>query len=115
MELKDNELIHGDSRTIKATFKKVDGSLYDLTGATAYLTLNKSKNPTSDGTAAIQKIVTDIPEPESGIVRFKIIPADWENVDPGTYWFDVQLVDAGQNKLSRKREEITVIADITRS
>lgn len=112
--LADNELIRGDSRTIKVTFKDADGALYDLTGATAYLTINRNGKPTSDTTAALQKTETDIENPTSGIVSFKLSPTD-TNLTPGNYWFDVQLVDAEGNKLSRKREELTVIPDITRS
>lgn len=112
--LEDNELIRGDSRTIKVTFKDADGALYDLTGATAYLTINRNGKPTSDLSAAVQITETNIENPASGIVTFRLTPTDTD-LTPGTYWFDVQLVDAENNKLSRKREELTVIPDITRS
>lgn len=112
--LLDNELIRGDTRTVQVTFKQADGTSYDLTGATAYLTINRSKNPTNDDSAALQKTKTSFDNPTSGIVSFKLTSTD-TNLTPGNYWFDVQLVDAEGNKLSRKGAEITVIPDITRS
>jgi predicted aspartyl protease len=107
-----DELIRGDSRTIKVTFKDSAGDLYDLTGATAYLTISKSANPSSDENAVIQKTQTNLTG--EGVVTFKLTPNDTE-ISPGNYWFDAQLVDAEENKLSRKRDKITVIPDITRS
>lgn len=114
MTLNDNELIRGDSRTFKVTFKKADGTLYDLTDGTAYLTVSRSGNPSNDTTAVIQKTQTNIDSPLDGVVTFRLTPAD-TNITPGVYWFDAQLVDAEENKLSRKRAEITVIPDITRT
>lgn len=115
MTLKNNELIRGDSRTIKVTFKDASGNVIDLTGCTAYLTMNHNSNPTSDDTAAIQKVKDTFDEPESGQAIFRIVPTDWDGVEPGQYWLDAQLTDDEGNKLSRKREQITVIPDITRS
>lgn len=116
MSLEDNELIRGDSRTVRVTFKNADGTSRNLTGGTAYLTFNRSRTPTDDESAALQKVVDSFEAPSSGMVDFEISASDWgKDFTIGAYWMDAQLVSADGKVLSRKSEQITVIPDITRS
>lgn len=114
-ELADNELIRGDSRTFKVRFLDAAGNARDLTGGTVYLTLNRSGDPVDDTSAALQKTITDIENPTSGIVTFKLSTVEAKSLKPGNYWYDAELVDAQGDTISAKRTEITVIPDITRS
>lgn len=108
-------LIRGDSRNIDVTFLQSDGvTPVDLTGGTAYLTVNISSDPTDDTAAAIQKNVTTHTAPTLGQTRITLSPTDTSALTAGTYYYDVQFKDAAGTILSQKQDTFTLTADITR-
>ena len=107
------DLIRGDSREIGVTFKDKDGDAINLTNATVFFTVSRQQNPDNDDNALITKDVSSHDQPETGRTVIKLTPEDTD-VNLGSFWYDVQLVDVEGNVLSKKKDKIEVIADITR-
>lgn len=110
-----NNVIRGDTRQVACTFLQSDGSTpVNLAGGTAYFTVNESDNPSSDAAATIQKTATSFTSASTGEHTFTLSHSD-TNIDPGTYWYDVQFVDAVGNYLSSYRGKFIVQSDTTRT
>ena len=107
------ELIRGDSRDIGVTFKDKDGTPINLTGGAVFFTVSRNQNPQNDDDALILKNVSSHADPESGRTVIKLTPEDTD-IKPGSFWYDVQLVDVEGNVLSKEKAQITVVSDITR-
>ena len=107
--------IRGDSRTITLQVYQADGvTPLNLTGATAFFTVNASSSPADDTAAVIQKTVTTHTAPLLGQTAFSISNTDTQLIAPGTYYYDVQIKDAAGAVVSQKASTIQIIADITR-
>lgn len=113
-----SNVIRGDTRQVNLTFLESDGSTpINLTGGTAYFTVNASSDPTDDTSIAFQKIATDatpFTSPTTGQHTFTLTHSD-TNIDPGTYWYDAQFKDSVGNYLSAYRGKFVVQSDITRT
>lgn len=108
-------VIRGDNRIINLQFYESDGSTaVDLTGGTVYFTVNSSSDPADDTSAAIQKTATSFTDATAGQHTFTLTHSD-TNIDPGTYFYDAQFVDAVGNYLSAYKGKFIVIADTTRT
>ena len=107
------KLIRGDSRDIGVTFKDKDGDAINLTNGTVFFTVSKIQNPQNDDDAVITKDVTSHDEPETGRTVIELTPEDTD-INPGSFWYDVQLVDVEGNVLSREKNRLEIISDITR-
>jgi hypothetical protein len=79
----------GDSGRLDVTVTQSDGTAYDLTGATLFLTV-KNALADADSLATIRKEVTAHDAPEGGESHFDILTTD--NATAGTRFYDVQLV-----------------------
>lgn len=130
---KIKDYIRGDTRPISIACKDSVGATLDLTGATLKFTLSTSQTPAVSDTPALQKTDTThlalvsgtTPSGVSysigdntaayGIGWFKILPADTNSLDTGTYYYDVEVTDASGNVSSLKQDEFIINADITRS
>ena len=110
-----NNVIRGDTRRVNCTFLESDGTTpINLAGGTAYFTVQSSDNPSSDAAADIQKVATSFTSASTGQHTFTLTHSD-TNIDPGTYWYDVQFVDALGNYLSSYRGKFVVQSDTTRT
>lgn len=109
---KITNLIRGDSHIINVKFDN-NGTPLNISGYTVYFTVNASKNPTDDSTAAIQKNITSHTNAALGQTTITLLPADTNSM-LGNYFYDVQLKDPSGNVTSFKQDSLTVIADITR-
>lgn len=112
-----NNVIRGDTRTINLTFLDSDGSTaINLAGGTVYFTVSELDNPSSDASAVIQKTASggNITGPSTGQHTFTLTHTD-TNIDPGTYWYDAQFVDASDQYLSSYRGKFIVQSDVTRT
>lgn len=110
-----DNVIRGDNRTINVTFLDSDGATaVNLTGGTAYFTVNSSSDPSDDTGAVIQKTATSFTDATNGEHTFTLTHSD-TNITPGTYWYDLQFVDTLGNYLSAYRGKFIVQSDVTRT
>lgn len=110
--------IRGDSRQVNIQFYESDGvTPFDLTGCTVFFTVNANSDNTAnnDSSAAIALKVNSFDDPSSGLATLQITNADTQDMEPGIYYYDVQLKDSFGNITSLAQNTFTVIADITRS
>ena len=102
-------IIRGDSASINFS---MDGT--DLTGATVYFTAKAEiDNAADDAAAAITKEVTEHTAPLSGTTVIELGPED-TNVDPGIYYYDIQVKTAGGKVTSIPTRKLRIWADVTR-
>jgi hypothetical protein len=106
-------VIRGDSHTINLTITD-GGSPVNLTGYTVFFTVNADKDPVSDSAAAIEKDITSFISPTSGEATIELDPADTNSLEPGGYWYDIQLKDGSGNITSFPKDRFTIVSDITR-
>jgi hypothetical protein len=111
-----DQVIRGDTRTVNLTFLQSDGSTpVNLTGGTVYFTVQSTSDPANDVTDLLfQKTATSFTSATTGQHTFTLTHAN-TNIDPDTYWYDCQLVDAVGNYLSSYRGKFIVQSDITRT
>lgn len=110
-----SNVIRGDTRQVNLTFLESDGSTpINLTGGTAYFTVNASSDPADDTSKAIQKTATSFTSASTGQHTFTLTHSD-TNITPGTYWYDAQYQDAVGNYLSSYRGKFIVQSDVTRT
>jgi hypothetical protein len=108
-------VIRGDTRQVNLTFLESDGSTaVNLTGGTAYFTVNASSDPADDTTEVIQKTATSFTSASTGQHTFTLSHSD-TNIDAGTYWYDAQFVDSVGSYLSSYRGKFIVQSDVTRT
>lgn len=110
-----NNVIRGDTRTINLTFLEADGSTaLNLAGGTVYFTVNSSSDPSSDSSAAFQKVATSFTSAANGQHTFTLTHEDTD-ITPDTYWYDAQFVDATGSYVSSYRGKFIVQSDVTRT
>lgn len=109
------DVIRGDTRQVNCTFLESDGTTpIDLSGGTAYFTVNEDSDPSSDSSKIIQKIATSFTDATNGEHTFTLTHDD-TNITPGEYWYDCQFVDTLGNYLSSYRGKFIVQSDVTRT
>ena len=81
----------GDSGRLDVTVASADGTPYNLTGATLFLTV-KNALTDADSAAVIRKEVTAHDNAAGGLSHFAITTSD--NATAATRFYDVQLKDA---------------------
>ena len=110
----------GDSRALIVNYPS------SIVGGKVFFTLSASKAPSDDSAALISKTV--IPSLTTIIVNgttYTIDPAqgqglillnnsDTQNLAPGTYYWDAQVVDTNGSVSSTVADTFQVVADITR-
>ena len=104
----------GDTKPITLKFKDKDGNPVDITGATIWFTVKKSPAD-DDSLAVIQKEITTHINPTGGISSFTIEHLDTNNLELISYYYDIQLVDAGGNVTTVIYGKFKLLPDITRS
>lgn len=119
-------IIRGDSQLFIPTVTANNIPL-NLTGFTVFFTVNASNNPTDDSAAILKKQttpsgvtavlfngVTYTIDPTKGQAAIQLANSDTQNLVPGGYYFDIQVVDTSGNVVSLRQGNFTIIADITR-
>lgn len=119
----DLDVIRGDTFTGSLTITDTDGSVYDLTGATVWLTIKRANDRSSDDTDALVKLYwvdggassgIAVATPTSGVIAITIPAASTDLLIPGQgYRYDVQVLKAGTVG-TPKRGEVNVVFDTTR-
>ncbi len=105
-----NDFYRGDTKEVKVTITKADGSPFDLTGATITFTMKKDDTD-PDAEAVIQKTAV-ISTPASGEALLTLTATD-TNQDTGEYFYDFQLVDSSGKVTTLLKETISVLQDVT--
>jgi len=106
------EIYRRDDETYTLTFTNSNGTAYDLTDCTVFMTVKRSQED-SDDEAVISKTVTSHTDPTSGITTIALTPTDTD-IEEGRYYFDIQLkTSAGEIKtvtkgLFKVTQDITV-------
>ena len=99
----------GDTKPLVVTLSSSEGPL-DLTGCTTFmLTADPSKDPTSAATN-IFALTGTILDPVAGTVEF--LPSTLQANHVGTYWFDVQYLDARGLINTAGKDKLVFVQDI---
>lgn len=106
-------LIRGDSSSIGFEFQE-NGVASDLTGCTVFFTAKPAlTNDTGDTSAVITVEVTSHTNPTAGITTIPLTSTD-TNVDPGEYYYDIQVKKVDNSIVSIPAQLLTISADVTR-
>jgi hypothetical protein len=100
----------GDSGRLDVTVTQSDGTAYDLTGSTLFLTV-KNALTDADSAAVIRKEVTAHDAPLAGESHFEIATTD--NATAGTRFYDVQLVTSAGDVFTLFGGIWKVVGDVT--
>jgi len=100
----------GDSGRLDVTVTQSDGTAYDLTGATLFLTVKNSLTD-ADSAAVIRKEVTIHDDAEAGESHFDLLTTD--NATAGTRFYDVQLVSGAGDVFTLFGGIWKVLGDVT--
>jgi hypothetical protein len=112
-----------DNRDLMVTVTTDDGDPEDLTDASVWFTV-KQKLSDTDTDALIQKKNTEaggdptqitMTNPTGGQCEVHLVPADTEDMNPGTYHYDIQVKLASGKIYTVARDRITFKEDVTRS
>lgn len=102
----------GDTNTIGLTITS-NSIAYDITGSTIWFTLKKNKND-ADSQASLQKEVTSHTNPSGGITAITLSATD-TNIQPGKYFYDIQMKTSGGEIYTLASGTVEVLEDVTRS
>lgn len=114
LDMNNLETIYrGDSREYNLTFTNSDNIAIDITSWKIYFTIKLSYR-NGDDKAALKKDITVHDDPTNGKTKIVILPADTENIEPGNYWYDIQVRRDGESILTIAWGRIEIRVDITR-
>lgn len=105
------KLIRGDDKSYKIVISNSDGPI-DITGYAFFFTVKKNLRD-GDEDALIAKDWTTHTDPTNGTTHAVLTNAD-TNVNPGTYYYDIQYKTPGGAVTSIKYGKINIYADVTR-
>ncbi len=107
----DIEIIQGDDTTIRFTITDQDGSPVDLSSANLVFSVIEDFD-------SVTKTITETTvsglhtEPASGLTYVFLPHAD-TNIDPGNYFWDIELQYGNGMINSVKHGKLTVVQDVT--
>lgn len=100
----------GDSGRLDVTVTQADGTAYDITGATLFLTV-KNALTDADSAAVIRKEVTAHDDATEGESHFDLLTTD--NATAATRYYDVQLKTSDSKVYTLFGGLWKVLADVT--
>jgi hypothetical protein len=100
----------GDSGRLDVTVTQSDGTAYNLTSCTLFLTV-KNALTDADSVAVIRKEVTSHNDATAGESHFDLLTTD--NATAGTRFYDVQLKDSANKIFTLFGGVWRVLADVT--
>lgn len=111
------DFYRGDTKVFNLTFTK-NGAVYNVENMTLWMTL-KSKRTDTDANAAMQvQSAFSAGSPwAGGKGSITLTPAD-TNINPGKYYYDIQLVDASGSPAvvtTITSGSVNILDDITRN
>jgi hypothetical protein len=105
------EIIQGDDTTIRFTITDQDGDVVDLSTADLVFSVINDFDSTSKSITATTASGLHT-EPASGL-SYVFLSHDVTNVDPGNYYWDIELRYGNGMINSVKHGKLTVIPDVT--
>lgn len=117
MALKRLLLTRGDTSNFPVTFKRADGTVYNIKNWTVFFTM-KTDPELSDDQASLQKIITsfdDCTSGTSGSANILIEPNDTVNLTPGEYDFDIAVCMNDGANYTVMKGKVDLEYDVTRS
>lgn len=100
----------GDTGRLDVTVKQADGTAYNLTGATLFLTV-KNALTDADSAAVIRKEVTSHDSATGGLSHFDLLTTD--NATAASRYYDVQLKTSDSKIYTLFGGLWKVLADVT--
>lgn len=88
--------------------------LFDISGCKIYLTVKKSLND-ADNEAIIQIAKTTHENPTDGYSEITILPEMTNNVEAGTYFYDVRIIFADSSVSTVETGRLKIKNTVTRS
>jgi hypothetical protein len=116
-------MFKGDDRTLEVTLSWPNGDPVDLTDAEIRFTV-KEKTSITQANASIKKanekaggsnLQIKTINASGGRCDIYLVPVDTESMNPGTYYWDVELILASGKKITAIRSRITLKDDVTTS
>ena len=101
----------GDSGRLDVVVKQADGTAYNLTGATLFLTVKTLLTDADSAAGVIRKEVTAHDNAAGGLSHFAITTSD--NATAATRFYDVQLKDSTGSVYTLFGGLWKVLADVT--
>lgn len=105
------EIVRRDDAVIALTFTDENGDAINLSGSTVFFTVKESLEDTDDE-AIIEKEVSVHSDPTAGETEITLDTTD-TNVEPGTYFYDLQLKNSGNKIVSTIYDKLRIIQDVT--
>lgn len=103
----------GDTLTLNLDFDQSDGTPYDLTGWTIWLTIKTSRGDgDNDATHQVEKTAFD--DPTSGTATITVAASTTADL-AGTYHYDIQVEDGTGTISTEARGTIEFVDDTTRA
>lgn len=103
----------GDTVPDEFTVKTDKGFIVNITGAAFKLTVNSVQDPVGTGTQLFT-ITGVVAAPTTGVVSFPFTSVEADQA-PGTYYYDVQMTDAGGKIQTLVKDTYTYVQDITKT
>lgn len=92
---RDFDLMEGDDYVFSISRDQADGSAYDISGWTFWLTIKEARDD-PDSAAAVQKTVTNHTDASAGETEFVLTNSDTDGLQH-RYWYDMQHKDGNGN------------------
>ena len=106
------DLHRGDTDKYLLTFQDKPGNPVDITGTTIWFTI-KVNCTFDDINASLQKKITTHTDALNGKSEIDLTHDDTNNLSPGIYYYDIQLVD-GDEVTTVLYGNIRILPDVTR-
>lgn len=106
------QIIRGDDVTLHITFTDQDNDPVDITGSEVFFTV-KNKLADVDDDALIATSTTSHTTPDSGITSIVLTNTDTD-INPGTYVYDLQLIDETDSVSSIIYGKFQIVDDVTK-
>ena len=104
----------GDTAVDSFTVLDSDGTARNVTSHTFLMTIDEKLNPTSEATQ-IAQIPGTIVDAAAGEIEFQCEDGSFDfDIDPGTYYYDIQMTDSGGRVVTLAKDEYIIDQDITK-
>ncbi len=102
----------GDTRPITFSID-LNGSDMPITGATFLMTIDPAPDPPDNTTLILQLSGAIVGNAALGVIAFSPDAAEMD-IDPDTYYFDVQMTESNGKITTIARGKFTIVQDITK-
>lgn len=110
------EFIRGGTYVFDVTVTNSDGSPFNLTGATVFVTFNTSQTPAvdpTDSSAALKASTNSFTAPLTGIALITVSSTATAALAEGTYYYDLKVIDGNGNSIPIGKNRVLVKDGIT--